>query len=163
MSTIGGAYNKETAAHMRMRQVENMERSKRNPNENQAYEILCTHKAKPTRQAVRGWRVFDFWWPVEWAALELDGPEHNAEFDEIRDRYNFARSGILVYRAVNGDVERVKAVAAAVRTLGPIEAREPSAPLYKDAAKARDEWEKIRCSLDPRREGTEQPPIKTQR
>lgn len=163
MATIGGAYDKETAAYMKRKQNTSRLRARDVPEQLEAFEILCEFGPKPSRHVIQGWRVFDFWWHTEAVALELDGPSRDAEYAEIADRYNFARSGILVYRAALGDAWRVKAIAEAVGTLGPLEARKPAIAHYKDAARAWEEWEKIRCVLDPRREGSEQPPIKTQR
>lgn len=163
MATIGGAHDKETAAYMKRKQAASRFRARDVPEQLEAFEILCEFGPKPSRHVIHGWRVFDFWWHSESVALELDSEGRDPEHAEIMDRYNFARSGILVYRAALGDAWRVKAIAEAICTLGPIEARKPSTALYKDAARAWEEWEKIRCILDPRREGTEQPPIKTQR
>lgn len=163
MATVGGAHSKETAAYMKRKQAASRFRARDVPEQLESFEILCEFGPKPSRHTIHGWRVFDFWWHSEAVALELDGPSRDAEYAEIMDRYNFARSGILVYRAAVGDAGSVEAVAKVVGTLGPLADRKPDTALYKDAAKAWDEWEKIRCILDPRRTGTEQPPIRTQR
>lgn len=160
MASLGGPHDKETAAYMRMRKAQNLARARNNPNECEAFKVLKDAGKTPSRQAVWSWRIFDFWWSFEGVALEMDGAEHDPVWDEIRDRYNFARSGILVYRAVNGDMVRVRKVADAVKGAGAWDDRRPEVPLYKTADKASVEWGKIREILDPRRAGTAQPPIR---
>lgn len=160
MASLGGPHDKDTAAYMKFRQAQNRARTLSNRNECDAFLVLNESGKTPTRQAVWSWRIFDFWWPFEGVALEMDGVEHDPVWDEIRDRYNFARSGILVYRATNGDMVRVKDVADAVKKAGEWCARRHDTPLYKTADKAFEAWGEIREALDPRRAGTEQPPIR---
>jgi very-short-patch-repair endonuclease len=164
LAKLKRTYDKETGKYISDRRKENLEASLTNPNENAAFPILRKHSgSKPYRQSMWGYRIFDFWWFYKGAAVELDGPEHNAAWDEERDRYNFARSAILVYRVQNGDMERLEAVAKEIKDLAPWKDRRPVVGLYRDAQKAKEAWEAVRCRLDPRRIGTEQPPALTQK
>jgi very-short-patch-repair endonuclease len=95
--------NKEQSNYMRMRVKQNRERSASNPNENWMAEILSLTPYKWKRQVQWGFRVFDFWCHELGIAIEVDGPEHDAEYDHYRDEYNFRRSGIVVFRVKNGD------------------------------------------------------------
>ena len=56
---------------------------------------------KWTRQALWGFRIFDFWCAELGVAVETDGRTHNEEIDQYRDSYNFHRSGIIVIRVPN--------------------------------------------------------------
>lgn len=68
---------------------------------------------KWTRQAMWGYRLFDFWCHELGIAVEVDGPEHNQEYDVARDRYNYFRSGILVLRVRNfNEADADKAIKA---------------------------------------------------
>lgn len=102
--------NTEESAYMRMRQEENVVRSKNNPNEAWMAEKLLTLVWKWGRQSRWGYRIFDFWCVEKGIAVEVDGPEHNKQWDKVRDDYNLQRSGILVLRVRN----RNEADAAAV-------------------------------------------------
>ena len=98
-------------AYLKGRQRENLERALRNPNENWFFEHLKRRTShKWTRQALWGYRIFDFWCHALGIAVEVDGATHNAKYDEIRDSYNLNRSGILVLRVRNlneEDADRV--------------------------------------------------------
>ena len=56
-----------------------------------------------TFQAIWGWRLFDFWCRDIGVAVEVDGPEHDTEWDSVRDRSNFKKSAIIVLRVPNFD------------------------------------------------------------
>jgi len=64
---------------------------------------LRTTPHKWTKQAMWGYRLFDFWSDELGVAVEVDGLEHNAAYDAYRDRYNWCRSAILVLRVKNFD------------------------------------------------------------
>lgn len=163
MATVGGAHSKETAAYMRSKKATSRYKAQTDQEQMDAYDILCEFGPKPGRTAVHGWTVFDFWWHDKGVALELDTPGRDARHGETIDRYYFARSGILVYRADISDKLRIRETAEAVGAMEDLADRKPDVALYKDAARAYGEWEKIRCILDPRRKDTWQPPMKTQR
>ena len=93
--------NSEQHAYMRDRQSQNRERAANNPNEKWMAEKLSSSGLKWTPQAQWGYRIFDFWCANKGVAIEVDGPEHDAEFDAFRDAYNFKRSGIVVLRVRN--------------------------------------------------------------
>ena len=84
---------------MRMRQLQNLARY--SAAENWAYEKLRATGVKFSRQTIWGCRLFDFWNAKLGIAVEIDGPEHDAAYDSVRDRYNYLRSGILVLRIRN--------------------------------------------------------------
>ncbi len=69
-----------------------------------------------TFQAIWGWRIFDFWCKELGVAVEVDGTEHDQEWDSTRDAYNLERSGIIVYRVPNFDNEAAHQVIAAIRS-----------------------------------------------
>lgn len=56
---------------------------------------------KFTRQAIWGYRVFDFWFSSLGVAVEVDGKEHCKEYDQYRDIYNYLRSGVVILRVRN--------------------------------------------------------------
>lgn len=88
-------------AYMGMRQQQNRERSRNNAAEQWMAAKLETTGKRWTPQAQWGYRLFDFWCASHGIAVEVDGPEHDAEYDAYRDEYNFRRSGIVVIRVRN--------------------------------------------------------------
>lgn len=96
------------ASYMRHRRQQNIELSLRNQNENTAFSIIKKHSnLKWERQKAWGCRLFDFWCGHMGVAIELDGPEHDPEYDAVRDRHNELRSAIAVFRIKNGDWGRL--------------------------------------------------------
>lgn len=92
----------------------NLERAVANPNENWMAAKLGVGW---TRQAVRGYRIFDFWHHGLGCAVEVDGPEHDRAYDNYRDEYVFRRSGVIVLRVRNKCEEDAKTVIATIRRL----------------------------------------------
>ena len=92
---------------MRQRKNQNVVRALKNQNENWLASILATTGFKWTRQAVWGYRIFDFWSHKLGIVVESDGPEHNKNYDAYRDDYNLRRSGILIIRVRNRNEEDV--------------------------------------------------------
>lgn len=99
----------EDHEYMAMRQTQNRQRN--SDNENWLAKILhqSTHY-NWKRQAIWGKRLYDFWNAKLGVAVEVDGPEHNPNYDAYRDEYNFRRSGIVVLRVPNGDYDRASEV-----------------------------------------------------
>lgn len=95
--------SKDESEYMKTRQKQNLASSKNSKAEAWMNEKLKTTDYKWTRQAMWGYRLFDFWNAKLGIAVEVDGPEHVAEYDAARDRYNYLRSGILVLRVKNFD------------------------------------------------------------
>jgi very-short-patch-repair endonuclease len=91
----------EQHAYMRMRQEENIAASKNNPNELWMYEKLKSTPYKWKRQRQWGYRLFDFFCAELGVAVEVDGPEHDPDYDAVRDHYNLTKSGIVVLRVRN--------------------------------------------------------------
>lgn len=96
---------KEQHAYLRMRQYQNMRKAISNKNENWMHNKLMKTGLKWSRQAIWGYRLFDFWCHEKGIAVEVDGPEHDAEKDAARDMAYYRKSGILVWRVPNGDEE----------------------------------------------------------
>lgn len=93
--------NSKQAAHMAMRKKQNIIQSRNSRAEDWMYKKLLTTGYKWGRQAVWGWRVFDFWCHQLGIAVEVDGAEHNREYDAERDAYNWKKSRIIVLRVDN--------------------------------------------------------------
>lgn len=96
---------KEDHEYLRERQRQNRVLAVKNPNENWMLEKLRASGRKWTRQAIWGYRIFDFWCAEVGIAVEVDGPEHNRERDRIRDERNYWTSGIVVLRVRNRNEE----------------------------------------------------------
>lgn len=96
-----GPSNHRDAAHMKMRQAQNRKVCKYNKAENWMYEKLDTTGLSWTRQAVWGWRVFDFWNKELGVAVEVDGTRHDQEKDRKNDAKNWNVSRIIVLRVSN--------------------------------------------------------------
>jgi very-short-patch-repair endonuclease len=101
MKALRSPINAEENAYMAQRQLQNHKRSASNKAENWMFKHLQETGLKWTRQSRRGYRIFDFWNHNKGIAVEVDGPEHNAAIDALRDIYNLARSGIVVVRVRN--------------------------------------------------------------
>lgn len=91
----------EQHAYMKERQRQNIVRAAVNPNENWLARRLASTGLTWTRQALWGYRIFDFWCHELGIAIESDGPEHDRAYDAYRDEYNLRRSGIVVLRVRN--------------------------------------------------------------
>jgi very-short-patch-repair endonuclease len=105
-------------AYMSKRQSQNKTKSFSSPNENWMSTKLKTTPYKWTRQAVWGYRVFDFWSSHIGVAVEVDGKEHDVAYDAYRDEYNFRRSGIIVLRVRNGNDEDAAVAIEAISQIG---------------------------------------------
>lgn len=102
--------NREEHAYMLMRKTQNVKRALVNPNENWMWKKLQKTTYKWSRQARYGYRIFDFWCHRLGVAIEVDGPEHNEQWDVYRDEYNFRHSGIIVLHVHNLDEEQADRV-----------------------------------------------------
>jgi very-short-patch-repair endonuclease len=92
---------KEEAEYMRVNQSNNLAKSKTNKAENWMKAKLDKTGHKWTRQAMWGYRLFDFWCHNLGIAVEVDGANHNNDYDSVRDKYNYCRSAIIVIRVRN--------------------------------------------------------------
>jgi len=119
MKQLRWTTNKEQADYMRGRVAENVARSAKNPNEQWAAERLSVTPYKWKPQAQWGYRIFDFWCEFLGVAIEIDGPDHDPDYDSYRDEYNFRRSGVVVLRVRN---KNEKDMDSAIATLDRIEA-----------------------------------------
>ncbi len=144
----------EDSEMMRKYQRQNVSRSRYNPNENWMAEKLAVTGLKWTRQAMWGKRIFDFWCAEIGVVIEVDGPEHKKAYDQSRDAYNYARSGIIVLRVRNKN----EADAATVLEIIPcviswLERREEMGILTPSQAatlneKRESEYEKMKSEID---------------
>lgn len=91
----------EDASYLAEIQRKNQTKCKFNSNENWAESYLTSTGYKWSRQALWGYRLYDFWSHELGCAVEIDGPEHDKDYDSYRDEYNFRRSGIVVLRVRN--------------------------------------------------------------
>ena len=108
--------NKEKHAYMKMRQQQNIDESRDNPNEKWMLSHLATTGYKWRRQAQWGYRLFDFWCAKLGIAVEVDGKTHDPEYDAVRDRYNYSCSGILVLRVRNRNESDAQKALETIRT-----------------------------------------------
>lgn len=92
---------KEQHEYMKDRQNQNLESCINSKAESWANSRLKETGIKWNRQAQWGYRLFDFWNDKLGIAVEVDGKEHNPNYDKYRDDYNFKRSAILVLRVRN--------------------------------------------------------------
>lgn len=76
-----------------------------NQNENWFAQKLDKVKIRYKRQRIMGLRIFDFFIADLGCAIEIDGPEHDAKYDEYRDIYNYLRSAIVILRVKNKSEE----------------------------------------------------------
>lgn len=94
--------NKDAAAHMKMRQNQNLVSCKKSKAESwMADKLESTKPFKWTRQAQWGIRLFDFWNYKLGIAVEVDGSEHVHNIDITKDRVDYVVSGIVVLRVRN--------------------------------------------------------------
>lgn len=93
------ANTKEQNKYMKIRRRQNMARHI--PAEEWAFKQLKETGIFFKRQVIWGCRIFDFFSIKHGIAVEIDGAEHNRKYDEERDRYNYIRSGIIVFRVRN--------------------------------------------------------------
>ena len=107
--------NKCESDYMRNRQAQNKARCVSSAAEQWMADKLSGAGIKFTRQAMWGYRLFDFWIATLGIAIEVDGPEHDQEYDAFRDRYNYLRSGIVVLRVKNFDEESAATVIQKLR------------------------------------------------
>lgn len=103
MKKLRWPVNAEQHAYMKVRQDQNLSRCQSNPNENWMWKKLSETSYKWTRQAQWGYRLFDFWCHELGIAVEVDGLNHDKNYDSARDAYNFSRSAIIVLRVRNGN------------------------------------------------------------
>jgi very-short-patch-repair endonuclease len=103
---------------MALRQEQNRSSSRRSEAERWMDSLLAATPWEWTRQAMWGYRVFDFWQHHLGCAIEVDGPEHDADYDSYRDEYNFRRSAIVVLRVPNMDERAASWALARLHTIG---------------------------------------------
>lgn len=107
MKPLNNITNKVESDYMRRMKILNVKSSARNVNENWMARKL---DESWSRQVIKGFRIFDFWNHKLGVAIEIDGLEHDRDYDNYRDEYNFRRSGIIVLRVRNmneADAEKV--------------------------------------------------------
>lgn len=109
--------NADAAQHMATRQAQNRSRASSNPNEQWMLRHLCTTGFRWRPQAVWGTHIFDFWCHALGVAVEVDGPEHHAERDAVRDAADLQVSCIVVLRVRNRNEDDALAALAAIATL----------------------------------------------
>lgn len=109
---------KEKTLYMSNLRAECLKNSLANKNENWFAEKLKSAKLGMTRQAIWGYRIFDFWNGGKGVAIEIDGPEHDEKYDRYRDLYNYLRSGIVVLRVRNMNEDDAHEAISLYKSLG---------------------------------------------
>ena len=66
-------------------------------------------------QHLYGCRIFDFWNDQKGIAVEVDGREHNAQYDDARDTHAYLKSGIQVFRVENFSEDFLPGILKAIR------------------------------------------------
>jgi very-short-patch-repair endonuclease len=127
----------EDHKYMQMRQQQNLERCVTSANENWMAEKLKATGLKWRRQAQWGMRLYDFWCHHLGVAVEVDGPEHDQEYDRYRDEYNLRRSGIIVLRVRNMNEEDAELALTAIAGACNWKARRDAMGLNVSSKKAR--------------------------
>lgn len=120
MKSLKWITNKEQTEYMAKMKALNISKCVTNENENLVWSKLSKGW---TRQAVRGYRIHDFWNHELGCAIEVDGTEHDREYDNYRDEYNFRRSGVLVLRVRNRNMEDLDSVLATISKLTDVRTR----------------------------------------
>lgn len=115
MKKLNWCTKAEDHAYMKLRKAQNWEIAKRSKAECWMRDNLRIAGLKFCRQQQWGMRLFDFWNAKLGIAIEVDGPEHNPSYDAYRDEYNFRRSGIVVLRVPNFDVEQSERLIGFIR------------------------------------------------
>lgn len=108
-------------------------------------------------------RVFDFWSARYMVAICFNYADSDPVSEEILDRWNYIRSGIVVFRCTYGDSARINQIVNLVRCVKPTEVRKELIRYNRyqrtriPAEFAIPLWEEAREFLDPSRVGTNQP------
>jgi very-short-patch-repair endonuclease len=134
MKALKWITDKEKAEYMRKMKDINLELALVNQNENQVWGVLGKGW---TRQAVRGYRIHDFWNHELGCAIEVDGREHDRDYDNYRDEYNFRRSGVIVLRCRNKSQEDLDEVIRVVGVMDSLKDRKVKLGIAGDTKKAR--------------------------
>lgn len=107
----------QESKHMLERQESNRVNCLKSKAEAWFNEKLKETNLKWTRQAIWGYRLFDFWNHKIGVAIEVDGKEHNKWVDKLKDNYNFKRSGIIVLRVDNFNEEHATEALEAIKKM----------------------------------------------
>lgn len=111
--------DEEKTEYMRQNRDKCLLNSQSNYNENWFSSILSVNNINHKRQAIWGFRIYDFWIHSIGCAIEIDGPEHDEIYDKYRDIYNYLRSGIVVIRVRNKNHEDAMEAISFIKTIGP--------------------------------------------
>lgn len=128
---------REQSDYMKIRQQQNLARCTNSRAESWMHDKLKSTGLKWTRQAQWGYRLFDFWNGLRGIAVEVDGPEHDREYDAYRDEYNFRRSAIVVLRVANFSDEDAARALRIIGRLGTIAERKAELGISGPSKKAR--------------------------
>jgi len=107
---------KKKLTHMEMRRVQNLKMALVSRAENWMFaKLKCIQGVKWIRQYVFGYRIFDFFDKKWGIAVEVDGPEHDEEYDTLRDDKNRDENAVIIYRVNNFDGEDAKFAISRIR------------------------------------------------
>ena len=127
-----------------------------NRNENQVAEALRFAGIKFSRNAQFARRFVDFYIHTHGACIEVDGPEHNQSYDELRDVWLF-KQGVLVFRMKNGDANRLRVIIETISKCSGAKERKSkiskafTGKWWKNEQLSLEIWNKYRVTLDPSR------------
>ena len=127
-----------------------------NQNENQVRDALRCAGIKFSRNSQFARRFVDFYIHLLGACIEVDGPEHNKEYDELRDIWLF-KQGILVFRMKNGDSKRLDDIISQIKRCSSAAdrrraiSRKFTTKWWKNDQMVDFLWSKYRLILDPSR------------
>lgn len=110
--------------------------AKNNPNENWFRTKLKSANlpVKFNRQAIWGFRIYDFWCHAIGCAVEIDGREHDENYDRYRDVYNYLRSGIIILRVRNMNDQDADEAIAFIKSIDPWPERRKRLGIDSDTA-----------------------------
>lgn len=101
----------------------NLKRASSNRNENTVFNALPKQDQNGEtlvweRQYVFGYRIFDFYCQQRKIVVEVDGDEHNKEYDSYRDEYLFRVYGIVTLRVRNKNTSDLNSVLKVIPAVG---------------------------------------------
>lgn len=114
MKELNVALTKEELERLLGFREVNMKKSEKNINENLVMSYLPSKiKGKDItweRQYIFGYRILDFYCPQLKIAIEVDGIEHNKDYDSYRDEYLFRVEGVVTFRVRNQNIPDIEKV-----------------------------------------------------
>lgn len=122
MKELNIATTEEELDRLKEFRAKNLSFALSNPNENEIYKKLPVEFAgKPIkweRQYIFGYRILDFYCPEMKIAVEVDGEEHDREYDNYRDEYLFRVYGVPTLRVRNKNINDLNEILKIIPAIG---------------------------------------------